>query len=119
MIKKHNRSFNVCWDITSKCNECCLFCYRNLEDCDLPLNENFLIFKNLVNNGAVKISFTGGEALLYRPLFELAKMGKDYCSRVSLSLTTNGLLLAKWDEEKQNFVPNKEYIEKIAEYFDW
>ena len=39
--------FNMTWDITSKCNEDCKFCYRNKVKKDLSVAENRRILKSL------------------------------------------------------------------------
>ena len=117
----HNidNKISVCWDVTSRCNENCRFCYRNTEDKELTLKENIKILKNWVDAGAKKITFTGGEPLLYKNLFQLASFGKKYSRKLKLSLTTNALLLINWDKEKNIYTPNVNLINKIASLFDW
>ncbi len=116
--KKNNR-FNVCWDITSNCNEHCHFCYRNPSDGDLSVEKNYRILTNLIDNGAEKITFTGGEPLLYVDLFRLVQQGKRYSDHIVFSLITNGILLANWDEKTQGFSIDESTIDEIATYFDW
>lgn len=66
---------SVCWDITSRCNENCKFCYHNARNKDLSLEDNRIIFKRSLDFGPEKISFMGGEPLLYNDLFKLIKWG--------------------------------------------
>lgn len=109
---------SICWDITSRCNDCCNFCYRNLHSHDLSLEENKIILKKLVDFGVNKISFVGGEPLLYADLFELLKWGKAYTNnRTVFSLTTNAILLT--DLIENNVKINIDLLHKILELFDW
>ncbi|MBQ4584434.1 MAG: radical SAM protein [Bacilli bacterium] len=101
-----NRIYSVCWNITEKCNELCEFCYRTLAE-DLSLAENKAIADKLIEHGVEKITFAGGEPLLYKNLFELAEYIKTQKPSILLSLTTNGLLI------------NKNNRETILRLFDW
>jgi len=117
----HNidKKISVCWDITPRCNENCGFCYRNSQDKELTLKENIKILKNWVDVGAEKITFTGGEPLLYSNLFDLALFGTKYNKKLKLSLTTNGLLMTNWDKGKKICTPNIDLINKVADMFEW
>ena len=85
---------SICWDITSRCNECCGFCYRNPNNKELDLNSNKIILKKLIDFGVDKISFVGGEPFLYTGLFELLEWGKSYAKdKTVFSITTNAILL--------------------------
>ncbi len=77
----------VCWDITSKCNEQCKFCFRNVESLDLSLSENISILNKLVSYGIKKITFTGGEALLYEGIWTLLAKAKK--AGIFVQLNTN------------------------------
>lgn len=109
---------SVCWDITSKCNEHCLFCYRDEYCKESSLNKNKEILKKLLVNGVGKISFVGGEPLLYKNLFELIEYGKSIDSKTQYSLTTNALLLADFDENNK-FTINVPLLERIVKTFNW
>lgn len=115
--------YSVCWNITEKCNEFCEFCYRTLAD-DLSLEENMFIADVLLNQGVEKITFAGGEPLLYKDIFELAKYIKSKNPSILLSLTTNGLLI---NESNRDIIlklfdwitfdiesPNEEYHKKVG-----
>ena len=83
---------SVCWDITSKCNDKCQFCFRDSNSIDLSLDDNFLILNKFIDYGIEKITFTGGEACLYNGLWELiqhAKYHKIYTNLVTNALSVN------------------------------
>lgn len=101
-----NELYSVCWNITNKCNENCKFCYRKLCK-DNTLEENKKIFDNLMQISIGKISFCGGEPLLYEDLFELVKYIREKNPSIKLSITTNGKII------------DNSLLEKIIENFDW
>ncbi len=101
-----NKIYSVCWNITEKCNEFCEFCYRTIVD-DLTLEKNKRIADKLIEYGVEKITFAGGEPLLYSGLFDLAKYIKSQNPNILLSITTNGLLI------------NEQIVTLILENFDW
>ncbi len=101
-----NKIHSVCWNITEKCNEKCIFCYRTLSD-DLSYENNLSIAKKLLQHGVKKITFAGGEPLLYKNILELAKFIKSQNPDIILSLTTNGMLI------------NDNNIQAIIDTFDW
>lgn len=97
---------SVCWNITSRCNENCKFCYRILTDSENNLEKNKKILEVLAKLSVDKISWTGGEALLYPNLIELLKISKSY--GIVNNLLTNGKLLAK--EKITELEPYVDYI---------
>lgn len=101
-----NKIYSVCWNITEKCNEKCEFCYRTLAD-DLSLEDNMKIADKLIEHGVEKITFAGGELLLYKGLFELAEYIREKSPNILLSLTTNGLLITD------------DMYDRISGLFDW
>lgn len=101
-----NKLYSICWIITNKCNENCKFCYRKLVK-DNTLEENKKIFDNLRQISIGKISFCGGEPLLYEDLFELVKYIREINPSIKLSITTNGKII------------DDSLLEKIIENFDW
>lgn len=109
---------SVCWDITSRCNENCLFCYSEKNIQEASFEKNKRIMKNLISNGVGKISFVGGEPLLYKELFNLVEYGKSLDSTVQFSLTTNAILLADFNEEG-DYIINYPLVKRIEKYFDW
>ena len=101
-----NELYSICWNITSKCNQKCKFCYR--KHCkDNTLSQNKKIFDNLSQIKIDKITFSGGEPLMYEELFELADYIRSKNTNIVLSITTNG---KKIDDTTLN---------KIIKKFDW
>lgn len=84
--------YSVCWNITSKCNEDCKFCFRKKCN-ENTLEQNKKIFDNLSKIKIQKLTFSGGEALLYNDLFELVDYIKQKNPSLILSLTSNGKII--------------------------
>ena len=63
----------VCWNVTTKCNKDCVYCFRELFESDRTLEENMEILHKLKDAGVNRITFSGGEPLSYEGVFELAK----------------------------------------------
>lgn len=68
----------VCWNITSKCNRNCKYCFKfNRED--LSLENNLLILNRLIYYYKVKkIVWAGGEPFLYKDLNKLLKISHEH-----------------------------------------
>lgn len=89
--KALNRPESICWNITQRCNEKCRFCYRDKQSADLSIEENMKVLDNMIQSGVKKITFAGGEPLLYPGIFELIQHAHD--KGVITSMTTNGILV--------------------------
>lgn len=109
--------YSICWDITAKCNDNCLFCYRDKNVAELNYENNKRIIKKLINNDVGKISFLGGEPLLYNELFDLIEYAKSFHTKTEFSITTNAIKLI--DFEKGNYIINRQLLQKIIDHFDW
>lgn len=109
---------SICWDITSRCNDCCAFCYRNTDRPEMDLESNELILKKLIDFGVSKISFVGGEPLMYEGILELLRWGRRYAKgRTVFSLTTNARLLT---EMKDGSIKVREkQLTELMEQLDW
>lgn len=67
----------VCWNITSKCNRNCKYCFR-FNRSDLPLENNLSILDKLICYGVTKIVWAGGEPFLYKDLNKLLKISHEH-----------------------------------------
>lgn len=115
---KENIIKSICWDITSNCNDNCDFCYRNYDNKELDFNNNITILKKLIDMGVDKISFVGGEPLLYKDLFILLEWGKKYAKHKTMfSITTNAVLLTHISDGK--VIINVELMQKLCDLFEW
>lgn len=94
----------VCWNITTRCNQCCKYCHRFLNISDLSFEENKQILKNLIADGITDITWTGGEALMYHNIELLIEYA--FNNGIKNKLITNGEILANID------------IKKITSYLD-
>lgn len=109
---------SICWDITSRCNDNCKFCYRDQSNLELSLEQNKEILKKLILSGVKKISFVGGEPLLYNQLYELVGYGKSIGKgNVLFSITTNGIVLDAANGAEKSLDNNS--IIRLLSFFDW
>lgn len=63
----------VCWNITTKCNKKCIYCFRELFESDRTLEDNMKILHKLHEAGVNRITFSGGEPLSYEGIYDLAR----------------------------------------------
>src|SRR5574344_697205 len=96
---------SVCWNITSRCNENCQFCYRIICNKENTYEQNKKILDALIKMKIGKITWTGGESLLYPYLFELMKEAHN--NGIKNNIITNGRALST------------ETIDKIENYTDY
>jgi len=93
---------NICWVITYECDYMCPFCHAYQSDLkSLSFDENMKILNKLISLGTKKITWTGGNPLLYNRLFDLIQYAKT--NGIKTSIATNG---TKLDEEKLNLLNN-------------
>ena len=97
----------VCWNLTSRCNRNCKFCFRARDLEELSLKDNIVVLDNLVKLDVTKITFAGGEPLLYKDFIELTRESKE--RGIYNKLNTNGSLLTK-----ETIPDYLQYIDKIA-----
>lgn len=102
---------SICWNITSRCNESCNFCYRILTNKENDIEKNKKILEILTKLSVNKISWTGGEALLYPNLIELLKLSKE--KGIINNLLTNGKALSK-----EKIIELEPYLDYITLSYD-
>ena len=95
----------ICWLLTTRCNEKCKYCYRFLDIKENNYEKNEQILRKLIADGVKALTWTGGEALLYNGFSNLLKIAKE--NGVKSKLLTNGKILA-----------NNNDIRKICDYLD-
>ena len=79
-------------DLTMRCNERCVHCYRVIEDRqELTTAEVKALLADLARAGTLYLTFSGGEVFLRRDLFELIAEAKRL--RFDLRLKSNALLI--------------------------
>ena len=106
---------SVCWNITCKCNENCKFCFRFTDNNVLSFNENRKILDNLIKLNAKKITWTGGECLLYPHLFELMKLSHE--AGIENILISNAVLLNKEKSNDIKFLNSSLFEELLISIF--
>jgi len=95
-MKNDNKPFEtVSFHIVKPCNMKCKFCYATFEDMhvinQISKGDVFNILDKLKEGGVEKVTFAGGEPLLYRWIYEVIS----YSKKIDLvtSIITNGSLL--------------------------
>lgn len=87
----------VVWNTTRQCNLNCVHCYSQSENKiypeELTTNEAKAFITDLAEFGAPVLLFSGGEPLLRKDLFELARLASD--SGIRPVLSTNGTLITE------------------------
>ena len=78
----------VCWNLTNLCNENCFYCFRELKEKPLALEDNIAILSKLKNIGVEQITFAGGEPLVYKGLIDLLAYSHEL--GITNFLITNG-----------------------------
>jgi radical SAM protein with 4Fe4S-binding SPASM domain len=81
-------------DLTMRCNELCVHCYRVIEDrAELTTAEVKTLLADLARAGTLYLTFSGGEVFLRSDLFELIAEAKRL--RFDLRLKSNALLITE------------------------
>ena len=98
----------MCWWITEKCNENCVYCFRSLSSINnFTLEEHLQILDKIISFGTEQITWSGGEALLVPHATELIKYAK--AKGIYNKITTNGKLLTPEKIEEL-----KPYVDLVA-----
>lgn len=105
--KIQNNFISVNFHLTKACNYACTFCYARFRNSitHLPLGDAKKIVKGLTAQGTQKITFVGGEPLLYPRLGELI----EYAHQLGLTImiVTNGSLITE------------DFLEQYGKYINW
>ena len=88
----------VCWNITTKCNQNCRYCHRFLNYDDLSYEKNKKILMKMIEDGIKEITWTGGEALLYPRIIELLRIAKEHGIKSKLITNRNGIIYRRFNE---------------------
>ena len=78
----------VCWNLTNLCNENCFYCFRELQEKPKTLEDNIAIITKLKNLGVERITYAGGEPLIYKGISELLQYSHEL--GIENALITNG-----------------------------
>jgi radical S-adenosyl methionine domain-containing protein 2 len=99
----------VSFHIVKPCNMKCKFCYATFDDMhvgpQMTLPDAKEIIRKLIKAGVQKITFAGGEPLLYKDIKEVIIYAKD--KGATTSIITNGSLLYK------------AWLSNMAPHLDW
>lgn len=104
-MAKKVKLISICWLLTSKCNYNCQFCFKQTSKRELYYNEAEKILKQIAQTQVKKISFSGGEPLLWPGALNLIRKAKTL--GLTTMLITNGSLLTK------------DIVDSLEEHLDW
>lgn len=90
----------VGWDITYRCNSRCITCstWKNENPPELETDECKRIIDELAKNNVISLSFTGGEPLLRKDIYELISYAKD--KGLNVTMNSNALLINEKNVKK-------------------
>lgn len=104
----------ICWNITTKCNKSCKYCFRCIDKYDLPIDENIQILYKLKEMNIEKISWSGGEPTMYNGIEKLLQVSKEL--NFKNNLVTNASLLSK--ENLDKYIPFLDEITFSIDFVD-
>ena len=96
--------FLVVWDFTHKCNLRCKHCYSNSGDTEgegdeeLTTEQALVVVDQLADARVTALAFSGGEPLMRRDFFDVARYAAN--RGLYVSLASNGTLLTKENVQK-------------------
>ena len=94
-----NIPLSVHVDLTMRCNERCIHCYRTIEDRkELTTEEIVDVLEQLARAGAFYLTLSGGEIFLRRDIFSLIEQAKRL--RFDVRLKSNALLVTAATAER-------------------
>ena len=87
--------FMVVWDFTKQCNLMCKHCYANASPFpaqdELTLDEKLGVLRQLDEAGVAALSFSGGEPLINKDFWVIARKAAE--AGMYVSVATNGVLI--------------------------
>jgi radical SAM protein with 4Fe4S-binding SPASM domain len=93
--------FLVVWNFTYKCNLKCKHCYLNADNIprmELSTEDAIKVVDQLADFGVTSLAFSGGEPLMRKDFFKVARHAVD--AGLYVSLATNGTLINKENARK-------------------
>ncbi len=93
--------FLVVWDFTHRCNLACKHCYSNsgkVQEEELSTAQALDVIDQLTDIGVTALAFSGGEPLIRKDFFEVARHAAN--RGLYVSLASNGTLLTKENVKK-------------------
>ena len=103
----------VCWNITSKCNKNCRYCFK-FKDEDISLDNMFKVLDKLKELNVKKIIWGGGEPYLFPDIDILIKKSHEY--GIYNEVITNASLLNK--DNIYNKLKNVDKINISLDFID-
>ncbi|MDR2536780.1 MAG: radical SAM protein, partial [Treponema sp.] len=101
----HGKPLAAYWGVSSACNFRCRYCYaacgapvKETPQTYLTPQENQLVIDKIADHGFHEITFTGGEPLLNKDLFDMAEYAKE--KGLFVGLLSNGSLIRNHAVEK-------------------
>ena len=89
-----HRPLLVAWSVTNRCNLRCLYCESpHLKTDELTLEQGLKIIDEAAEAGTAVFSFTGGEPLIHKHIFDYIEHTLERGMKVGI--TTNGVLVPK------------------------
>ena len=87
----------VVWNFTNQCNLRCSHCYvdaeNSLDSCELSTRDCFEVVDKIVEADVAELNFTGGEPLVRKDFFEVARYARE--QQLNVTLASNGILLTE------------------------
>ncbi|MBU7019287.1 MAG: radical SAM protein [Theionarchaea archaeon] len=103
----------IMWDITHKCNLRCMHCYNYAEnpmDSEFDSHELFTLAEEITELKIFNVCLTGGEPLLRKEYFDIAKYLAD--RKILVGTVTNGMLVT--EEVAKKMVESGFYVAQIS-----
>ncbi|RDE12597.1 MAG: hypothetical protein C4K47_07625 [Candidatus Thorarchaeota archaeon] len=86
---------SIVWNVTNRCNLRCIHCHQDSSptclDPELTTSEAYRVIDNMSEAGLVTLTFSGGEPLVRKDLYDLIKRADD--SGLLCTIASNGTLL--------------------------